>query len=210
MRKYVIPAKRKKSTKNKRWKKSRSRSRNAQPIKPHLINKTAKHVKTAKYIPPHKRNKTMKKKFKGRNKKKNWTNDWNINTMLEMTDDKPKKPIGLPNWPPKGPSPSELPPPVFPSPMKPHNSPLSPVKFTDEDMDVIKTVLEDAFKPSPQKPVLLRPQDLMKSKINTNLLTPAMIKSKNLARGTKKKKKRKHRKSKKKKTKTKRKKRKKH
>ena len=77
----------------------------------------------------------IRRKFKGRNKKKNWTNDWNINTMLEMTDDKPKKPIGLPNWPPKGPSPSELPPPVFPSPMKPHNSPLSPVKFTDEDME---------------------------------------------------------------------------
>tara|TARA_Y100000389_G_C17389176_1_gene478851 strand:- start:291 stop:890 length:600 start_codon:yes stop_codon:yes gene_type:complete len=192
MGKYVIPAKRKSSTKkrskSKSKSKSKSRPRNSQPIKSHLKNK--KYMKTAKYIPPHKRNKSVRKKSKSKNEKKNWTNDWNFDALLKMKDNRPKTPVGLPNWPPQAPSPSELPPPVFSSSMKSHNSqPSPPYNFTDEEIKVVTTVLEDAFKPSPEKPVLLRPQDLMKSKVNTNLLTPAMIKSKNLARGTKKKRK---------------------
>ena len=95
--------------------------------------------------------------------------------------------MGLPVVNP--PSPSSLPQPVFQSKMKPHNSEPSPVNFTNEEMNVIKTVLEDAFKPSPKKLELLTPNDLMKSKVNRELLRPTDLLSKNIAKGTKKEKK---------------------
>ena len=184
MGKYVIPARRKKSTPRKKSKsKSRSKSRskskprNSQPIKRHTRNKTAK------YIPPHKRrNKKQKSRTKRKSTKKEtpWENDWNWPPKIDKLS---KKVVyAVPTVNPKPPSPSNLPEPDFSSSFKPHKSSVSPVKFNDEDMKIIKTVLEDAFKPSPEKNKLLTPLDIL-----------------NYGKGTKAMKKKKRRKTKKKK-----------
>ena len=192
MGKYVIPARRKKGTPGKKSKsksKSRSKSkpRDSQPIKKHLRSRTAK------YVPPHRRKNKKQKSRKQRSKKKEvaWENDWNWPPKIKS----PKKSVmGLPVVNP--PSPSSLPQPLFQSKMKPHNSELSPVNFTSEEMNVIKTVLEDAFKPSPKKLELLTPNDLMKSKVNRELLRPQDLLSKNVGKGTKSRFKKKRRKNK--------------
>ena len=164
MGKYVIPARRKKSTPRKKSKsksksrsKTRSKPRNSQPIKRrHTRNKTAK------YIPPHKRrNRKQKSRTKRKSTKKEtpWENDWNWPPKIDKLD---KKVVyAIPTINPKPPSPSNIPEPDFSSSFKPHKSSVSPIKFNDEDMKIIKTVLEDAFKPSPEKNKLLTPLDIL-------------------------------------------------
>ena len=149
---------------------------------------------------------TPKPKSPKKTKKRRWAHDWNFDAMMDVSTEslerhrqqlkktaKPATALGLPNWPPKGPSPSQIPPPRFSPKMsvKSHKTPTpSPVNFTDDDMKVIKTVLEDVFKPSPEKPKLLIPSDLLPSKRNSSL--KSMVKES--ASGTKKRKKKRRKK----------------
>jgi hypothetical protein len=161
--------------------------------------------------PKSKKSKTVKKS----KKQKRWATDWNFSAMMEVSDDslerhnelmnktaKPAVALGLPNWPPKAPSPSKLPPPSF----KPSISPSPSINLTEDDFKVLSSAVKDAFKSKSPKPTLLRPMDItgVKSKRNPELLTPAQITllapsdiSKKVAKGTKKRKKRKRRKTKK-------------
>lgn len=158
--------------------------------------------------PKSKKSKTVKKSPK----QKRWATDWAFSAMLEVSDDsmerhreimnntaKPAAALGLPNWPPKAPSPSKLPPPSF----KPSISPSPSINLTEDDFKVLSSAVKDAFKSKSPKPKLLRPMDItgVKSKRNPELLTPAQITllapsniSKKVAKGTKKRKKRKKRK----------------
>ena len=134
-----------------------------------------------------KKNSPKKPKSKTVKKSKRWTRDLDFDAMLEvsqeelnnhrgtgrMFDDKKKNSpgLGLPNWPPKAPSPSKLPPPLF----NPSISPSPSINLTEDDYAVLASAAKDAFK-SP-KPKLLRPMDItgVKSKRNPDLLTPAQI-----------------------------------
>ena len=194
-----------KQKKNKRWErdsKSKSKSRKRDSIKKHYTRKASRTSRSnrdefSKFLkskaknekkvwkPKTKRKKVNSPKSVKKTKKNRWAHDWNIDALLDVSDDSIERyrkkanksdesanVVGLPNWPPKGPSPSKMPSPHFSPKMsvKPDKSPSpSPVNFTDIDMKVIKTVLEDVFKPSPEKPKLLRPIDLLPSKKNSSL-----------------------------------------
>ena len=225
-------SKRVQQNKNKRWKKSPSPSpRNSRTQKRHIIKKIrttrrkSDRVEFSKFVKSRTKGKVWKpktrkkspspkrKKPKSVKKSKRWTTDWDHEAMFEVSPGELKRhreqmnktavpAIGLPNWPPKAPSPSKIPPPSF----KPSVSPTPSINLTEDDYKVLASAVKDAFKsktPTPT-PKLLRPMDLksVKTKRDPNLLTPAQIllmNSNNVASGPTKK--RKKRKSKKKKTK---------
>lgn len=185
-----------------------SRKGNSKEFRKYLKSKQTKNAwkpKTRKKSPSPKRKKTAKKG-------KRWATDWDYNAMLEVSpgelerykerNKKSVSPIGLPNWPPKAPSPSELPPPKF----KPSVSPTPSINLTEDDYKVLSSAVKDVFKsktPSPT-PKLLRPMDIksVRTKRDTNLLTPAQIMllaPSDIASGPKKTKKRKTQKKRKRK-----------
>ena len=185
-----------------------SRKGNSKEFRKYLKSKQTKNAwkpKTRKKSPSPKRKKTAKKG-------KRWATDWDYNAMLEVSpgelerykerNKKSVSPIGLPNWPPKAPSPSELPSPKF----KPSVSPTPSINLTEDDYKVLSSAVKDVFKsktPSPT-PKLLRPMDIksVRTKRDTNLLTPAQIMllaPSDIASGPKKTKKRKTQKKRKKK-----------
>ena len=189
-----------------RWSKlkdSKSKSRKRDSIKQHYTRKVYRSSKGdrdefSKFLKSKKRKdawkpKTRKKdspkskKSKTVKKSKRWTRDFDLDAMLEVSqeelknhrgtgrlfdDKKINSPgLGLPNWPPKPHSPSKLPPPLF----NPSISPSPSINLTEDDYKVLESVVKDDLK-SP-KPKLLRPMDLtgVKSKRNPDLLTPAQI-----------------------------------
>ena len=171
MAKYVIPAKRGKRSKfrSKSKSKSRSKPRSKSRSKPRNSRPIKSRVYTRK-LNRRKRMSAANMKWLENKKKKN------IKKAKKLSSKYYHMPLMFQN-----PSPSDLPLPpkgmmkgVSP---KPHKS-VSPLRFSDKEMEVIKTVMKDAFK-SKEKKQILKKDDIKKmksvSKHNPALLTPMMI-----------------------------------
>tara|TARA_B100000795_G_scaffold267399_1_gene252137 strand:- start:145 stop:792 length:648 start_codon:yes stop_codon:yes gene_type:complete len=197
---------------------SKSGSRGRNSVKPHYTRKRSRTSKTDKRefdkfmkSKTHKSKKTwkpIKRKSGSQKSRKNtrWEEDFNWppdpKKVIAQEPIRKKTVVGLPNWPPKAPSPSGIPPPVFRS-----NGSPSPINFSSKDIKIIEEELEQSSK-------LLRPVDLLKMKKSylskaEGIQKTKRKKKKKTKRKKKKKKKRKKKQTKKKKKRKKRKKKKK-